>query len=625
MGPQRKHPNFFTSIPSRRNKPQSGVLSSAANLSDSSIDPSVLDSDMPPESIMDMSDIQGLQTPTPTTTQIQQRKAWAWNHGFLDDTRWQCKYCSKSYDCSAMTHPNAHLAARHNIKESYQRGQPALPTLLSEPNNTFFTKRIQFKPESFRACLVDWILQDRISFHEVERQAFRDMVASIRPEAVEVLQSANTIRADCMRRFEAARQNIKYLFAKSKSKIHISADLWTSPNNYALLGVVAHWWDEQDMLRSALIALPKLYGAHTGANIGKAIIDTLDLYEITEKVGYFMLDNASSNDTAVDTVVKELRHRGISRTITAKQSRLRCTGHIINLVVKSLFFGTSSEALEMDSVEFESWRRIGPTGKLHNIIRRIRVSPQRRERFLAYQGSDPDSDLEPLMVRQNNDTRWNSTFEMIHRALKPQVRRAIGKFMDSAIEEYSTGHEREELEADRLEEADWAMLEMVHEILEPFHSMTQELQGNIGDNRMNGAIFDVLPCMDFLLQQLETAKETYLDSPILASCINLAWTKLNKYYEATDDSTVYATAVMLDPRLKLQYFDRNWKKCWIETAELHFKRLVRDYSGATNVSTANYVGHSNSITPRPILSSWKYKEKCNTNKEVDELKEYFKQ
>ena len=29
-------------------------------------------------------------------------------------------------------------------------------------------------------------------------------------------------------------------------------------------------------------------------------------------------------------------------------------------------------------------------------------------------------------------------------------------------------------------------------------------------------------------------------------------------------------------------------------------------------------------TPRPILSSWKYKEKCKTNQDVDELKEYFK-
>jgi hypothetical protein len=65
------------SIWSRRNKTQSIAPSSAANLSDSSIDPSVLDSDMPPESSMDMSDIQELQTSTSAITQIQQRKAWA--------------------------------------------------------------------------------------------------------------------------------------------------------------------------------------------------------------------------------------------------------------------------------------------------------------------------------------------------------------------------------------------------------------------------------------------------------------------------------------------------------------------------------------------------------------------
>jgi len=32
--------------------------------------------------------------------------------------------------------------------------------------------------------------------------------------------------------------------------------------------------------------------------------------------------------------------------------------------------------------------------------------------------------------------------------------------------------------------------------LGPFHLMTQELQRNIGDSQMNGAIFDVLPCME---------------------------------------------------------------------------------------------------------------------------------
>lgn len=167
---------------------------------------------------------------------------------------------------------------------------------------------------------------------------------------------------------------------------------------------------------------------------------------------------------------------------------------------------------------------------------------------------------------------------MIDRALQPQVHCAIDKFIDSAIEESSTGSEREDLEADRLEKADWNTLQDIHQILAPFRAMTKELQGNMRDTRMNGAIFDVLPCMDFLLQQLETAKQQHMALPILASCINLAWSKLNKYYEATDDSSIYATAVMLDPRLKRQYFDRNWKKPWIEKADLNFKRLIRDYT-----------------------------------------------
>jgi hypothetical protein len=166
----------------------------------------------------------------------------------------------------------------------------------------------------------------------------------------------------------------------------------------------------------------------------------------------------------------------------------------------SSFFGTDIEALEIESVEFEIWRRIGPIGRLHNTIRHIRVSPQRRDRFLGYQADDSDAEFEPLMARQNNNTRWDSTFDMIDRALQPQVHRAIDKFIDSAIEESSTESEKEDLEADRLEEADWNTLQDIHQTLAPFRAMTKELQGNMRDTRMNGAIFDVLPCIDFLLQ-----------------------------------------------------------------------------------------------------------------------------
>jgi hypothetical protein len=41
-----------------------------------------------------------------------------------------------------------------------------------------------------------------------------------------------------------------------------------------------------------IIGMPRVRGAHTGSNIADAFIDVLKIYKITEKLGYFMLDNA---------------------------------------------------------------------------------------------------------------------------------------------------------------------------------------------------------------------------------------------------------------------------------------------------------------------------------------------
>lgn len=39
--------------------------------------------------------------------------------------------------------------------------------------------------------------------------------------------------------------------------------------------------------------------------------------------------------------------------------------------------------------------------------------------------------------------------------------------------------------------------------------------------------------------------------------------KLTKYYEKSDDSKVYLVASVLDPRVKLRYFESNWKPEWL--------------------------------------------------------------
>lgn len=68
--------------------------------------------------------------------------------------------------------------------------------------------------------------------------------------------------------------------------------MWSSPNGHAFLGVVAHWTDNKYALQTALIGLPKVKGQHTSTNIAKSLIDVLEQYNICDKAGYMMLDNA---------------------------------------------------------------------------------------------------------------------------------------------------------------------------------------------------------------------------------------------------------------------------------------------------------------------------------------------
>lgn len=72
----------------------------------------------------------------------------------------------------------------------------------------------------------------------------------------------------------------------------------------------------------ALIGLPRVKGQHSGTNIAKSLIDVLEQYNICDKAGYMMLDNASNNDTIVEGIHYELLARGITPTITPLERRL---------------------------------------------------------------------------------------------------------------------------------------------------------------------------------------------------------------------------------------------------------------------------------------------------------------
>jgi type IV pilus biogenesis protein CpaD/CtpE len=85
--------------------------------------------------------------------------------------------------------------------------------------------------------------------------------------------------------------------------------------------------------QAIVIGIPEQTESHSGDNIATQIISTIKDYGIQpNQIGYFMLDNATNNDTAMEAIADEFG-------FDAKQRRLRCAGHIINLIARSLLYG----------------------------------------------------------------------------------------------------------------------------------------------------------------------------------------------------------------------------------------------------------------------------------------------
>jgi hypothetical protein len=130
------------------------------------------------------------------------------------------------------------------------------------------------------------------------------------------------------------------------SKVHISFDRWTTKGGKrSFFGVVAYFLDAASVIRDLPINLLQLAGAYTSKRIAKVINSTLTTYSITLlKLGYFVLNNATSNDTAVAALTCLIR-------FILSYWRLRCGPYTLNLVSQAIMFGKDRAAYDNEVEE----------------------------------------------------------------------------------------------------------------------------------------------------------------------------------------------------------------------------------------------------------------------------------
>jgi hypothetical protein len=174
-----------------------------------------------------------------------------------------------------------------------------------------------FNRDKYLALLVLLVCRRKLPFNIVTWPEFRQFCLSLNPSIVRsLISSRSTLVAHITKVYTFYRDRLQVKLQNAKSSIHLSADLWTSPNRTSFLGVHGQWVDERYMLQNMLIALPECKISHSGPQQASYIIELIRSFDIGRNIGFFTADNAGSNDTCLRAVSTSLKDEyGVSRLI----------------------------------------------------------------------------------------------------------------------------------------------------------------------------------------------------------------------------------------------------------------------------------------------------------------------
>jgi hypothetical protein len=121
------------------------------------------------------------------------------------------------------------------------------------------------------------------------------------------------------------------------------------------VAITGHWIDRNWNLHEALLSFKLLEGSHTGNKLAAEIFETLDAYNIAEKLFCITTDNAANNIKAMKKLATMLKdNKGYQWDW--EENHVSCLNHVINIGVDAFLKkikGLSSKPNPLDEEDKE--------------------------------------------------------------------------------------------------------------------------------------------------------------------------------------------------------------------------------------------------------------------------------
>ncbi|XP_048637599.1 zinc finger BED domain-containing protein RICESLEEPER 2-like [Brassica napus] len=413
-----------------------------------------------------------------------------------------------------------------------------------------------------REMVTESIIYHDLPFRYVEYEKVRERDRYLNPDVQHICRQ--TAALDVYRRYEIEKEKLKGLFVKHRGRVCLTADLWVArPQNMGYICLTGHYIDDGWRLHSKILEFCEMKSPHTGEEIANKVFESLKGWGLEKKVFSMTLDNATNNNSMLRILKGKLQMIGGSDgglLSDGKHIHVRCCAHILNLIVKSGLALANS--------------------LLHNIresVRYVKASPQRQEAFAAC--VERVRITSGLGLSLDVPTRWNSTYEMLFRALKFKAAFASMELYDPKYKTLPT-------------EDEWKRGAKICDLLKPFSAITTSFSGS--KYPTSNVYFTQVWRIQLLLKRYAEC-----DDDGVREMAREMQVKFDKYWKSY--SVILAMGAALDPRIKIEMLEAAYKKLDPSTSSLKIKELkdslsalYKDYQKRSQTSSSGV-----SLTPTP--------------------------
>ena len=321
---------------------------------------------------------------------------------------------------------------------------PATAALAEQPRpskqltmEAIVERTIKYKPGSARkreldACVLALITTDLQPLSVVENKALRRLMKTMDPR-YEIVSRKQLTYHLLPEHYNSEKQKFIQQLGQV-DHVTITTDCWTSRQVEAYMTVTVHFIDMDWQLESRVLPTSILEGSHTGERISSALRDLFSAWGIQDKVTTIVTDNAANVKNAV--ALLGIRHQP-------------CFAHTLNFAVK--------EAIRKTPDVFAA------KNKVKNIVTFFHHSSLANT---ALREAHQTSGTVHRKLKQDVETRWNSTFDMLQSYIQQH-------------EQVTTALCLNKKHGMCLEDKDLELLRAAMATLEPFYEATVEMSAEL--------------------------------------------------------------------------------------------------------------------------------------------------